>query len=93
MSSFKPSYSFSTLFITTKSSWLIFELIKALEIQTFWLFNLDFGNNTILSCFFFFLLIIDLYFLIPVAIAQISNHIAELINPIAIPSKEAKSEI
>ena len=36
----------------------------------------------------------DLYFLIPAAIAQISNSIAELIIPIAgIPSKEAKIEI
>ena len=57
------------------------------------LFNLDFANNTILSCFFFFFLIIDLYFLIPAAIAQISNAIAELVIPIAISSKEAKAKI
>ena len=55
------------------------------------LFNLDFANNTILSCFFF--LIIDLYFLIPAAIAQIFNPIAELVILIGIPSKEAKAEI
>ena len=57
------------------------------------LFNLDFANNTILSCFFFFFLIIDLYLLIPAAIAQIFNPIAELVSPIGIPGKEAKAEI
>ena len=47
------------------------------------LFNLDFISSTILSCFFFFFfLIIDLYFLIPRAIAQIFNPIAELVIPI-----------
>ena len=30
------------------------ELIKALEVKTSVLFNLDFANNTILSCFFYF---------------------------------------
>ena len=57
------------------------------------LFNFDFANNTILSCFFFFILIIDLYFLIPAFIAQIFNPIAELIIPIGIPTKEAKEEM
>ena len=57
------------------------------------LFNLDFSNNAILMCFFFFLLIIDLYFIIPAVIAQISNPIAELVTPLEIPIKEAKSEI
>ena len=56
------------------------------------LFNLDFANNTILSCFFFFL-IIDLYFLIPAVIAQSYNPIAELVIPIEILTKEAKVEI
>ena len=56
------------------------------------LFNLDFANNTILPCFFFFFLIIDLKFLNPAVIAQIFNHIAELLIPIEIPSKEAKAE-
>ena len=54
------------------------------------LFNLGFANNIILSCFFFFFLIIDLYFLIPAVIAQIFNPIAELVIPIGIPSKQAK---
>ena len=57
------------------------------------LFNLDFANNTVLSCFFFFFLIIDLYFLIPAVIAQIFNSFAELVIPIGIPIKEAKTEI
>ena len=57
------------------------------------LFYFDFVNNTISSCFFFFFLIIDLYFLIPAVIAQTFNHIAELIIPIRILSKEAIAEI
>ena len=57
------------------------------------LFNLDFANNTILSCFFFFFVIIDLYFLIPAVTAQIFNPNAELVISIGIPSEEAKAEI
>ena len=57
------------------------------------LFNSDFAKNTILSYFFLFLLIIDLYFLIPAIIAQIFNHIAGLVISIRIPIKEAKSEM
>ena len=68
-------------------------MINSLEIKTSMLLKLDFANNTILSCFFFFLLIIDLHFLIPAVTAQIFNPIAELIIPIGIPSKEAKAEI
>ena len=49
------------------------------------LFNLVFANNTILSCFFFFL--------IPAFIAKVFNPIAELVILIVIPSKEAKAEI
>ena len=55
------------------------------------LFNLDLAKNTILS--FFFFLIFDLYLLIPAAIAQIFNPIAELVIPIGITIKEAKEEI
>ena len=57
------------------------------------LFNLDFANNTILSFFFFFFLIIDLYFLIPPAIAQFFNPIPKLVITVEIPRKEAKGEI
>ena len=49
------------------------------------LFNLDFANNIILSCFFFIL--------IPAVIAQNFNPIAELLTPIGILIKEAKAEI
>ena len=53
------------------------------------LFNFDFTNKTIFLCFFFFLLIIDLSFLI----TQIYNPTAELVIPIVIPTKEAKAEM
>ena len=62
--------------------WLIYESI-----------NLSFPNNTILSCFFFFFLIIDLYFLIPAEIAQIFNPTAELVIPTGTRTKEANAEI
>ena len=57
------------------------------------LFNLDFVYNTSFSCFFFFFLIIDLYFLIPAVITQIFNPIVELAIPVGIPTKEAKAEM
>ena len=61
------------------------------------LFNLDFANNTVLSCFVFFcyylFIIINLRFLIPAVIAKISNHIAEVEIRIEISSKKAKAEI
>ena len=53
-------------------------------------FNLNFANNTILSCFFFFFLIIGL---IPAVIAQIFNPIIELVIPIGIPTKKTKAEM
>ena len=53
--------------------------MKTLEIRTLMVFNFDFANNTILSCFFFILFIIYLYFLIPVVIAKSLIHTAELI--------------
>ena len=57
------------------------------------LFIFDFANDTILSCFFFFFLTVDLYFLIAAVIAQIFNPIAELVILIRIPTKEAKEEM
>ena len=72
---------------------LIFEPIKAIEIKTSILFNLDFANNIILSCFFLFFLFIDLQFLIPAVITQISNLIAELVTPIRILTKKAEAEM
>ena len=56
-------------------------------------FNLDFANNTILSCFFFFFLIINLNFLIPAATTLLFNPIAELLILIEKPNKEAKLQI
>ena len=41
------------------SYWLIYELIKDSEIKTSIVFNLDFPNSNILSCFFFFFVILD----------------------------------
>ena len=52
-----------------------------------------FPNNTILSCFFLFFLVIDLYFSILTVVVQTFNPIAELVIPIGIPSKEAKAEM
>ena len=57
------------------------------------LFNLNFANNTILLCFLFIYLIINLYVFIPVVIAQIFSPITELVIPIRIPIKEAKVKI
>ena len=79
--------------VKINSSGLVFESIKALEIKTSMLFNLDFAKNTILSCLLSFLLIIDLYFLIAAVIAQIFNPIAELVIPIGVPIKEVKTGI
>ena len=47
------------------------------------LLNLGLANNTILSCFFFFFLIIDLYVFISGIIAQIFNPIGEVVIPTA----------
>ena len=41
----------------------------------------------------FFFLIINLYFLILMAIEQMFNPVAELVIPIEIPTKEANAEI
>ena len=55
--------------------------------------NLVFANNTILSNVFFFFLVINLYFLIPVVIPEFFIATEELIIPIGIPTKEAKPEM
>ena len=54
------------------------------------LFNSGLVKNTILSCFFFVFLIINLHFLIPAVIVQILMPIAELVISIGIPIKEEK---
>ena len=84
--SFTSLYSFIT-FIKTNSS-LLTDSIKTLEIKTSRLFNLDFANNAILSCYF--LLIINLYFLIAAVTVQMFNPVAAFVIPIGIPTKEAK---
>ena len=80
--------------------------MKAIEFKTFILFNFGFAKllfyyitifYNILQYYFiifsFFFLIFDLCLLIPAAIAQSFNSIAELVIPIGIPIKEAKSKI
>ena len=68
-------------------------MIEVLEIKTPKVFNLNFATNGILSTFFFSLLNIDWYFLIPAVIWQSFNPITELVIPIGFPIKEVKSEI
>ena len=68
-------YSSNISFAETNSSWLIAESIKNLEIKTS--LNLAIASNTILSCFFLFFLIIDLYFLVPAVISQSFNRTTE----------------
>ena len=68
-------------------------MIKDLEIRKSIVSNLAFTSNTILSCFFFFFVIIDLYYLIPEVIEQIFNPIEELVIPIEIETNEVNAEI
>ena len=58
-------------------------------------FSLDFANNTILSGFFFYFFIIELYFIIPLATSFINIFycIEKFVIPIGIQIKEAKAEI
>ena len=55
--------------------------------------NLVFANNTILSWFFSFCLIIDLHFLIPEVIVQILNSTGELKMSREYQLKEAKAKM
>ena len=72
---------------------MTFESIKALDVKTSTLFIIDFVDDNILSCFFFFFLIIGLNFLIFAVITKFFNPIVELVIPIEIPTKEAKAEM
>ena len=90
ISSFISPYFLSTLFNKTNLSWLICE--AKLWILTSTVYNLVFANNIILTCFFFFFLRIDLYFLIIAVIAQIFNPTAEFAMPIGIKAKEVKAK-
>ena len=82
--------SFNTLFTKINLLWLISKSIKALNIKTSKVFNL---LRILLSCFFSRFLIIDLYYLIIIVIAQIFNSTAELAIPIGMPTSEAKAQI
>ena len=93
ISSFISSYSLNTLFTETNSSWLKYESIKALEIKNSIVFNISFPNNTRLSCFFFFFLIIELHFLISVVIAQIFILTAKLLIVTGTQTNEANMKI
>ena len=55
--------------------------------------NAVFADNTISSCFFFFFLIFNLYFLILAIIAQIFNYIVELKILVGISTRKAKAEM
>ena len=81
------------MFTETNSSWLIYELIKALDIKISIVLNWGFANNTILSCSFLFFFVIDLYFLIPVVTAQIFIPTVELAIPTGTTANEANAEI
>ena len=61
--------------------------------KTSTLFSLDFANDNIWSCFFFFFLIIEPHFLVPAVITEIFYPIAQFKLPIGIPTKEAKAEM
>ena len=63
--------------------------MKVLGIKSSMLFNFDFANNTILTCFFILITHLYLYFLIPAVITQIFKSIAEL----GAPTKEVKAKI
>ena len=56
-------------------------------------FNLSFPRNTILTCFLFFFLILDLYFLIPAVTAQVFIHTAQIIIPTETLAYEANAEM
>ena len=68
---------------------LIFDSMKVLGIKSSMLFNFDFANNKILTCFLILITHLYLYFLIPAVITQIFKSIAEL----GAPTKEVKAKI
>ena len=72
---------------------MIYGSIKALESKTLIVFNSVFTSNTILSCFFLFLLIIDLYFFIPAMIPLIFILISELTISTETPTNEVNVDI
>ena len=71
--------------------WVGYELVKDLDMRTSIVSHFAFPRT--LSCFFLFLLIIDLHFLIPGVIAWIYNPIAGLVIPTGTATSEANAEI
>ena len=88
--SFLSLYSFNTSFTKTNLLWRISESIIALEITISMVFHLVFANNNILSCFYLFFLIIDVYLLVPAVVTKILNPNSILIG---LPTKEAEAKI
>ena len=70
---FSVYFDFENLFVMI-NIWVVF---KALETKKSIVLNLLSVSNTILSCFFLFLLVIDLYFLILAVNAQIFSCTAK----------------
>ena len=91
--SFISLYYRSTLFSETNSEWVIYESIGALEIKTSIIFDLVLADNSILSCFFFFFLIIYLHFLIPAVTVHIFIPTAEPKIPTGTPTNEANKKL
>ena len=69
----------------------IYESIKSPDIKTSIIFNLVAGNNTVLSCSFFFFLIIDLLFPAVIAHAQFLTATGELVMTIEMSAKDSKN--
>ena len=71
----------------------MYESIRALDSRCSIICNLASPSNTILSYFFLFFLIIDLYFLFPTVIAQIFNPTTELAIPIGIQLMDQRQKL
>ena len=87
IASFISPHSINTLITKTNSSWLICELIKALEIKTSMILNLVVIAILFYDVFFFFFLKIGLY-LFSEFIVRIFNPTVDLAMPIEIPFKK-----
>ena len=68
-------------------------MIKAFQFRTSIVSDFVFPSNTVLSCFFFSFLIINLYFLIPAVVTQIFIPTAEHVMPAETQTNYANAEI
>ena len=84
---------FNTSLTKKDPPWLISKSLKALEIKPSKIFNASFASSRLLSSFFSFVIIIDLYFLFPGSITKKFNSTAELAISISAPTKNTKSKI